>query len=220
MIRFSLHFLTLLACLLGSSVWASNLTKPEYAPVASEAERAGDPKYLRFPGFGRIEIIEEGKVKPELLALLETENWSKQISSKNISKLQVRSFDLKHADIKTAGPIVVVPFVVSVLFNEAGPSAPLSLVQGTINSEGYIALVVNKKSGKIIDLQITQFFDDTKIQELGRELEYIDQYDGQFIMGVVPPILRNYFLQDENLTRLIQILESIGDTGSQVMTRL
>ncbi|MBK8202886.1 MAG: hypothetical protein IPK68_11375 [Bdellovibrionales bacterium] len=144
MIHFSLHFLTLLTCLLGSSVWASDSAKPEYAPVASEAERASDTKYLRFPGFGRIEIIEAGKVKPELLALLETENWSKQISSKNISKLQVRSFDLKHADIKRFGPIVVVPFVVSVLFNEAGPSAPISLVQGTINSEGYIVLVVNK----------------------------------------------------------------------------
>jgi hypothetical protein len=188
--------------------------------VASEAERAGDPKYLRFPGFGRIEIIEGGNAKPELLALLETEIWSKQISSKNISKLQVRSFDLKHADIRAAGPIVVVPFVVSVLFKESGPSTPLSLVQGTINSEGYIVLTVDKKSGKIIDLQITQFSDDTEIQKLGRELEYIDQYDGQFVLGVVPPILKNYFSQNENLTRLIQILESIGNTGSQVMTRL
>lgn len=220
MIHFSLHFLTLLACLLGNSAWASDSAKPEYAPVASEAERAGDPKYLRFPGFGRIEIIEEGKVKSELLALLETENWSKQISSKNISKLQVRSFDLKHADIKTVGPIVVVPFVVSVLFKESGPSTPLSLIQGTINSEGYIILVVHKKSGKIINLQITQYFDDTEIQKLGRELGYIDQYDGQFILGVVPPILKNYFSQNENLTRLIQIIKSIGGTGSQVMTRL
>lgn len=220
MIHFSLHFLTLLACLLGNSAWASDSAKPEYAPVASEAERAGDTKYLRFPGFGRIEIIEEGKVNPELFALLETENWSKQISSKNISKLQVRSFDLKHADIKTVGPIVVVPFVVSVLFKESGPSTPLSLVQGTINSQGYIVLTVHKKSGKVIDLQITQFFDDTEIQKLGRELEYIDQYDGQFVLGVVPPILKSYFSQNENLTRLIQIIESIGDTGSQVMTRL
>lgn len=207
--------LLLLATLIGFGLSAfaeSNEAKtPNYSPVPTAQTRSLDTKnYLRFPGWNNIEIVNEGVIDPKLSEQIEITHWSEDASLSQLKLLQIRDFDVKVSQILAPSNShleIIIPFAVGVRYQENG-TVSQALAQGTINVEGLI--ILSLQNGAVVDIRIEHYDDSQEVERWGRKLGAIDQYDGEFIKGVVTRPLENYLAKPNSRENLIKLLKTHG----------
>lgn len=187
---------------------STDANKAIYAPVPTAQERLLDTKnYVRFPGWNNIDIVKEGVVDQGLSQQIEANRWNEDVLLSKLKWLQIRDFDIKLSQI-LAPPnshlVIIVPFAIGVRYQENG-NISSAFAQGTINAEGMIILTF--QNGTFLDLRIEQYDDSQESERLGRKLGIIDQYDAEFINGVVPRLLKNYLSELKSQESLIKLIE-------------
>jgi hypothetical protein len=203
----------------GLSAFADpNETKsPNYSPVPTAQARSLDTKnYLRFPGWSNIEIIKEGAIDPKLSEQIETTHWSENAILSQLKWLQIRDFDVKVSQILATSNShleIIIPFAVGVRYQENG-TVSQTFAQGTINVEGMIILTF--QNGAVVDIRIEHYDDSQEVERWGRKLGAIDQYDGEFIKGVITRPLKNYLSEPNSQENLIKLLKTHGIQFSPV----
>lgn len=184
---------------------------PTYSTVPTAQTRSLDTKnYLRFPGWQNIEIVKEGVIDPKLSEQIDVTHWNQKVSLSQLKWLQIQNFDIKVSQIiapSNSSLEIIVPFAVGVRFQERG-TVSQALVQGTINAEGLI--ILSFQNGAVVDIRVEHYDDSQDGERWGRKLGTIDQYDAEFIKGVITKPLEHYLSEPNSQANLLELLKTHG----------
>lgn len=173
---------------------------PEHVEVGSEKavisqeERAKENNWMPMMEES-IEILHDGKINQEY------EDYAGLIGDvktiEDLDRLTVSDMYINAATAYLESGKLFVPFVASIEYRKN------TFKQGTIDTYGMIKMHFLK--GMNSEIELILFSDSSKVEEMGRTIGLIDEYDALFIAQVAYPVLEEYVDKAETTAKILKI---------------